>query len=197
MLAEGVAGEVGHEVVEVAAGARKGGDVGALEVEGGGGDVPAAVQFAEEAVAGDADVVEVDLVEALAVVHLADGLDGDARRLHGEEEVGDAAVLGGVGVGAGEEVDVVGVVGAGGPDLLAVDDEVVAVLLGAGLERGEVGSGVGLGEALTPAALAAGDAADMLALLGLGAVDDERGAELVGLRDRCRDSGRTTSLLGG
>ena len=51
-----------------------------------------------------------------------------------------------------------------------------------GLEGGEVGAGVGLGESLAPPALAAGDASDVLALLGLGAVDDEGGAELVGLR---------------
>ena len=172
---------VGDEVVEVALRAGGAGDVGALEVEGGGGDVPAAVELAEDGVLGDADVVEVDLVEALAVVGLADGLDGDAGRLHREEEVGDAAVLGGLGVGAGEEVDVLGEVGAGGPDLLAVDDELVAVDLGAGLEGGEVGAGVGLGEALAPDVLRGGDAGKVALLLLLGAVDDERGAELVGL----------------
>ena len=42
-------------------------DAGALEVERGGGDVPAAVQLADEVVAGDADVLEEDLVERVAV----------------------------------------------------------------------------------------------------------------------------------
>src|SRR5260370_3614208 len=45
----------------------------------------------------------------------------------------------------------VGVVGVGGPDFLAVDDEIVAVALGAGLQRGEVRSGIRLGIALAPA----------------------------------------------
>ena len=51
----------------------------------------------------------------------------DAGGLHVEEEVGDALVLGGLGVCPGEEDHAVGVLCAGGPDLLAVDDVVVAV----------------------------------------------------------------------
>ena len=46
---------------------------------------------------------------------------------------------------------VVGVLGLGGPDLLAVDDPLVAVELGRGCSDGQVAPGVGLGEALAPA----------------------------------------------
>ena len=58
-------------------------------------------------------------------------------------------------VGAHQAEDPVGLVGVGGPDLLAVQDEVVAVAHGAGLERREVRAGARLGVALAPADLAA------------------------------------------
>ena len=53
--------------------------------------------------------------------------------------------FGHVPVGAGDQHAVVGGGRAGGPDLLAVDDVVVAVALGAGADAGEVGAGAGLG----------------------------------------------------
>src|SRR5262249_57940404 len=81
-------------------------------------------------------------------VHLDDRPDADAGGFHVDQEDADAAVLGGVGVGAHRQVAPVGAVAVGGPDLGAIDHEFVAVVLGAGLEGGEVGAGVGLGEAL-------------------------------------------------
>ena len=74
-----------------------------------------------------------------------------------------------VGIGAGEQEDVVGVLRLGRPHLLAVDDPFVAVELGPGLERGEVAAGVGLGEALAPRDLAARGSSAGRALLLLGA----------------------------
>ena len=47
-----------------------GGDAAALEIERGGGEVPAAVLFAEELGGRDAHVFEVDLVEFVAVEHV-------------------------------------------------------------------------------------------------------------------------------
>ena len=44
----------------------------------------------------------------------------------------------------------VGMHGVGGPDLLTVDDVVVALLFGAGGQRRQVGAGAWLGEALAP-----------------------------------------------
>ncbi len=53
-------------------------------------------------------------------------------------------------VGAHQAEDQVGVLRQRRPGLLAVDDVVVAVALGRGLERGEVGARARLGEALAP-----------------------------------------------
>ena len=84
------------------------------------------------------------------------GPDLDAVLAHRHEQVGDALVLGRVAVGAGQHEAPVGPVGQRGPHLLAVDHPLVAVELGAGLDVGEVGAGVGLAVALAPQ-LGAGD----------------------------------------
>ena len=78
----------------------------------------------------------------------------DAGLVHVEDQPGDALVLRRVGVGAHEQLAVVGDVGAGAPDLLAVDDVLVAVAHRPGAQRREVGAGLRLGEALAPDALA-------------------------------------------
>ena len=97
-----------------------------------------------------ADVVEEDLVDVAVAHHAADLPDGDAGGVHGDKEDGDAAVLGGVGVGAGEEEAELGALGVARPDLLTVDDVVVAVAHRPRLERREIGAGVGLAEPLAP-----------------------------------------------
>ena len=94
--------------------------------------------------------------------------------------------LGASRVGAYEGEDGVGGVGGGGPDLLAVEDEVVAVADGAGLEGGEVGAGAGLGVALGPGGFAGEDGRQVLAALLLAAVEDERWAQHARARSRRR-----------
>ena len=127
-------------------------------------------------VGGHAHVLEVDLVEAVVAGHVDQGPHLDAGRPHVGHEVGDAAMLGRVRVGAGEHVDPVGVVGARGPDLLPVDDEVVPVADGAGLQRGQVGSRSRLAVALGPGHLGGRDGGQELALLVLAAVQHQAGA---------------------
>src|SRR5690606_22559070 len=61
--------------------------------------------------------------------------------------------------------------------LLAVDDEVVAIADGAGLEARKVGAGARLAITLAPDVFAAGDARQVALLLVFVAVDDERGAD--------------------
>ena len=69
------------------------------------------------------------------------------------------------------------------------DDPFVAVLDGAGLQRGEVGAGLGLGEALAPDLLGGQDRLQVALLLLIGAVGDDhraahRQAEHVGRAGR-------------
>src|SRR5690606_7795094 len=71
----------------------------------------------------------------------------------------------------------VSVVAAAGPEVLAVDDEVVAVDLGAALQAGEVGAGVRFGVELAPKFLAREDILQIALLLLLGAVVDQRRAD--------------------
>ncbi|PAV68232.1 hypothetical protein WR25_00225 [Diploscapter pachys] len=80
-------------------------------------------------------------------------------------------------VGADEREAFVGPLAARRPGLLPVDEIMVALVLGEGLQAREIGAGAGFGIALTPAHLAARDGGDMLLLLGLGAIFEERRAE--------------------
>src|SRR6185369_9669466 len=81
------------------------------------------------------------------------------------------------GVGAHQAEHPVGFVGVGGPDFLAVDEEVIVVHFGFGGQRRQVGAGVGLGVALAPADLAARDLPQVMALLFFAAVFEQRRAE--------------------
>src|SRR3954467_73577 len=87
-----------------------------------------------------------------------------------------AAAWGG-GVGAAEAEDHVGVLGERRPGLLAVDDPLVALAFGLGLQRGEVGAGAGLGEALAPPIVDIGDAGQILLLLLFIAEGVDHGAD--------------------
>ena len=100
----------------------------------------------------------------------------DPVLLHVHQEVGEALVLGGVGVGAGDEHAPLRELGEGRPDLLPGDDPFVAVLDRAGLQRGEVGAGLGLGEALAPDLLGGEDRLQVALLLLVGAVGDDHRA---------------------
>ena len=134
----------------------------ALEAERRHGDLPAVVHATDDVVLGAANIGEEDLVELGRAVDLLNRPHLDPGLLHRDEEVGDAGVLRRVGVGAGQQEDVVGVVGLGRPHLLPVDHPLVPVELGPRLEAGQVRAGVGLAEALAPRDLALQDAGDEL-----------------------------------
>src|SRR5690348_2942004 len=135
------------------------GDAGALIAEQELGVGPALVLLADEVLGRHLDVVEEHLVDFAPAIHGHDGADGDARRLHVDEQEGDALLLLlGAGIGAHQVEDPIGEMRRGRPDLLAVDDVVVAIAYRLGPERGEVGTGARLGEALAPDMLAREDA---------------------------------------
>ncbi len=115
---------------------------------------PSPVEVAHEVRRGQAHVGEEDLVEERGACHLLDRPDLDAGRVHRADEVRDAAVLRDVGVGARDEDAELRHLGARRPDLLAVDDELVAVTHCPGRERGEIAAGSGLAEQLAPDLLA-------------------------------------------
>jgi hypothetical protein len=67
----------------------------------------------------------------------------ETRGFHVEQQEADTRVLLRLEVGAHQAEDPVGLVGVRGPDLLAVDDKVAVTLLGARLQRRQVGAGIG------------------------------------------------------
>jgi hypothetical protein len=148
-----------------------------LEPQGGHRHLPPVVLAPDHVLLRAAGVGEEDLVEVGTSVDLLDGPHLDPGLLHGHQQVGDARVLGGIGVGAGQQEDVVGELGLGGPHLLAVDHPLVAVEFGPGLERGQVAAGVGLGEPLAPGDGPVEDAGDELLLLLLGGPLQDGGAD--------------------
>ena len=123
---------------------------------------------------GTLHVLEEDLVEAGVAGHLHERAHGDAGRLHVDQDVRDAAVLRRLGIGAHQAEHPVGVLRARGPDLLAVDDELVADELGAGAQRRQVGAGARLGVALAPDLVGGEDLRQVAPPLLLGAVRDQR-----------------------
>jgi hypothetical protein len=159
----------------------------AFGVQGGGRHRPALAHLAEPLGVRDPHVAEEDLVELGLAGDLAQRPDVHAGVGHVAQEVGHAAVLGHVGIGAGHQDGEPGEVGAGRPHLLAVDHPLVAVTLGAGAERGEVGAGPRLAEQLAPDLLTGPQRLQEPPLLLLGAErQDGRGrhaqADDVGVR---------------
>src|SRR5439155_11960866 len=142
-------------------------------------DPPAAVLRSDHVVARDGDGVEEDLVELGAARQLPERPDGDARRLHVDDEIGDAAVLRRRRVGAGEADRPAREPREARPDLLPRETVAVALALGPGADGGQVGAGAGLAEELTPDLLGREDLRDEAALLRLGAVPHERRADVV------------------
>ena len=106
-------------------------------------------------------------------------------RVHRHDQPRDAAVLGRFGVGAHEQLAVVGHVGVRRPDLLAGDHVVVAVAHRPGAQRGEVGAGLGLGEPLAPHVLAAQDRRQVARPLLGRALGDRSSARRAACRRSC------------
>ena len=110
------------------------------------------------------------LAEGRVATDQLDRPNGYSGRAHVHEDEADACVLRGVGVRADEQKHPVRLVGVSRPDLLAVDEEVVAVGDRARLQAREIRPRAGLRVSLTPADLAADDRRQVLALLLLAAL---------------------------
>src|SRR3954453_21064501 len=120
-------------------------------------DGPAVAALPHECARRYSYVVEEHLVEVgvLRIDQFWQRPAGDARRLHVDDEHADALVLRRVRLAAHEAEAIAGVVCAGGPDLLAVDDPVVAVEDGARAQPGQVAAGVRFTHADAPCDLTA------------------------------------------
>ena len=141
------------------------------------GDVPALVHLADDLVLRHLHVVEEGLAEGRIAGDEQDRPGRDAGARHVEQEEADPLMLGRGGIGADQAEDPVGLVGIAGPDLLAVDQPMIALVLAFGLQAGEVGAGARLGIALAPAYLAAGDLGQIMLLLRLAAIFEQGRAE--------------------
>src|SRR5205823_2831496 len=118
--------------------------------------------------------VEEHLVEHRLARHLAQRADGDARLVQPKGEPRDAAVLRYGEIGPGQQHAVVRLLRLAAPDLLAVDDPVIAVASGPRGKSGEVRSGAGLAEQLAPADAALEDRRYQTGDLIRRAVGDDR-----------------------
>ncbi len=163
-------GPGGQPIVEPAH-ATGGAEHDAFVVELGGDQPPALVLLADEHLDRDAHVAVVGGVDVMRAVAGDDGRPAEAGILGVHDEDRDAAMPRVGAAGANREPDVVGVVAAGGEDLLPVHHIVVAVAHGRGAQRREVGSGVGLGIADREVHLPREDGGQELPLLFLRPVD--------------------------
>ena len=142
--------------------------------EGGDGYLPAVAGAGNLVFRRHAGIGEEHLVERRMAVHLLERAHVNAALVHVQDEVGKPLVLGRVPIRARQQQAVVRMVGAGGPHLLAVDDPLLAVELGTACRAGEVGTAARLAEELAPGVFAGKDAAQILGLLRVGAVFQQR-----------------------
>src|SRR5262249_40245064 len=106
-----------------------------------------------------------------------DRLNRDAGLMHRQQYEADAVVLRHVGVRANEREHPIRVLRARRPDLLAVDDEVIAAIFGARAQTREIRTGARFAVTLTPAYLAAHDRRNVAPLLIFGAEFEESRAD--------------------
>ncbi len=136
--------------------------------EHGGGGHAHVLEGEQRGVGG----VHAELLELLLADH--------SRGVHRHEEQGEPVVAG-LRVGLGDEHDHIGAVAVRDVGLGAVDDVVIAVSDGAGLDAGDIGAGVRLGDAQAEDLLALDRRDDPLLLLLLGAEGEDRRHRHVGV----------------
>ncbi len=111
---------------------------------------PTPVLFAQPAPGRHPYVGEEHLEEGVLPHQPIDAADLDARGRHRHQKDGDPGVALARLITTGEQEAVVGPVRVRRPDLLPVDDVVIAVTHRLGAQAGQVGPGVGLGKPLAP-----------------------------------------------
>src|SRR5208337_5672068 len=122
-------------------------------------------------------VVEKSLAKRRRARDQNDRLGRYPGAFHVEQYKADALVLGRAGVRAHQAENPIRLVRVRGPDLRAVDEELIALVLRAGLQRRQVGTRTGLGIALAPSNLASNNLRQLLALLFFGTIFEQRRSE--------------------
>src|SRR5581483_11060848 len=166
------------DAADAGAAARRGREpIGAtpLMSERGHRDLPSFVDLADQVLDRHFGIGEEDLVERRVAVHLPQLLNIDPGLFDLDHEERETFVLRRVPIGPRQQKPVIGVMGAGGPYFLAVDDPEVAVQLGAGRRAGEIRTAARLAEELAPGIFAGEDTAQELLFLLIGTVFKERG----------------------
>ncbi len=148
----------------------------AVSLVGERGDrhAPPTADRADDVLSRDPRIGEEHLVEGRATGHLLQRAYLDALLVHVDDEVGDAAVLRDARVGAGDEDPPTAVLSARGPHLLTIDDPLLTVLHGTGLDARQVRARSGLGEQLAPHVAPRDHVGQEASFLILGAVVDDR-----------------------
>src|SRR5260370_465335 len=119
---------------------------------------------------GNDDVGKIDLIELLHAVGLLDRPHFHARALHVEKEHRQSLVLRHIGIGARDQEAIIRVMRARGPDFLAVDDPVFALLLRARAQAGDIGSASRLREQLAPDLFAGSELRQIVTFVLLAAI---------------------------
>ena len=186
----GIGAEDAHETDQRVEGFEEALGPAALVGQFAGGLLPGAVDLAQHMIVGNEGIGEDDLVEVVLAADLVDRVDGDAGRLHVDEELREAvaAVLLRRRRGAEQADHVVGLVRVAGPDLGAVDEKAAVGLGRLGLGREQVGAGARLAHADGEAHLAAADARQDVGLDALGC-ELERIGPLWRSATKCRRTG--------
>ena len=140
----------------------------ALAAGGGHRHRPAGPHVPEDLAVGHLDTVEEDLGEPRLPVNLGNRPHGDPGGVHGDEEVGQAAMAFCRGIGAEYPEAPFGEGAPAGPGLLAGEQPSVAVVVAhrPRTDAGQVAPGVGLRPTLTPDLLARGHRGQEALLLG-------------------------------
>ena len=114
------------------------------------GDLPALVHLEHDAAFRHSYIGEEDLVEVCRTGHIDKWAYFDAGRIHREQDIGDAMMLLGIRISSDETEHHVGLARRGGPDLLTIDDEVIAILDCARAQRRKIRSRARLRIPLAP-----------------------------------------------
>ena len=119
-------------------------------------------------------VGEKHLVKRRVAIHLFERLHVYARLLYVDHEIRQPLMLGRIPIRAGQQQAVIGMMGAGGPDLLAVDEPIVAVQIRTGGGASEVRAAARLTEELAPGVFPGENAAQKPLFLPIRAVLEQR-----------------------